>query len=249
MDSKHWTDFYYKGYKQSYGGLGDGDDTNDIRAQVSLDGNTCAPHDLSSPRPSAFHLTPTGEPTSPLLHLKKKMFHPSLVPENTCSSTTHTFGDGDVDMDAGHESSDHVHNQNTAMDRDADSRPNNNEHKGWDKDKCEDQAGRKSPNNHGCGGRDTIRPDAQCQDISNSDGPDNSAPSQVAGPAGQLNTRAFKKGCGGPSKVRYILHSNAYWWLFYSQSLMLWLVHWLSRSWAQDYGQATYWPVSVMVIW
>ena len=113
-------------------------------------------------------------------------------------------------MDAGHESSHHAHDQNTAMDRDTDSRPNNNEHKGQDEDKCEDQAGHKSPNDHEHGGRDIIQPDAQCQDISNSDGPDRSVPSQVVGPAGQLNARVFKKGHGGPSKVKYILHSNAY---------------------------------------
>jgi len=51
-----------------------------------------------------------------------------------------------------------------------------------------------------------------CNDISDSDGSDNSTPFQaVVHPVGHaLNARAFKNGPGGPLKVSCILHSYAY---------------------------------------
>ncbi|KAI5996695.1 hypothetical protein EDD15DRAFT_2194887 [Pisolithus albus] len=48
------------GYKSSYGGLSDGDDANDVRAQVSHISST-----LLSPRPSPFHLTPSAPANVP----------------------------------------------------------------------------------------------------------------------------------------------------------------------------------------
>ncbi|KAI6094557.1 hypothetical protein EDD16DRAFT_1721568 [Pisolithus croceorrhizus] len=59
------------GYKSSYGGLDDGDDANDARAQVPYTNSTHTSQNPFSPCASAFHLTPNGEPTLPLIHLKK----------------------------------------------------------------------------------------------------------------------------------------------------------------------------------
>ncbi|KAI6124317.1 hypothetical protein EV401DRAFT_1886342 [Pisolithus croceorrhizus] len=59
------------GYKSSYGGLDDGDDANDARAQVPYTNSMHTSRNPFSPRASAFHLTPNGKPTSPLIRLKK----------------------------------------------------------------------------------------------------------------------------------------------------------------------------------
>ncbi|KAI6107307.1 hypothetical protein EDD16DRAFT_1523351 [Pisolithus croceorrhizus] len=59
------------GYKSSYGGLDDGDDANDARAQVPYTNSMHTSRNPFSPRASAFHLTLNGKPTSPLIRLKK----------------------------------------------------------------------------------------------------------------------------------------------------------------------------------
>ncbi|KAI5985251.1 hypothetical protein EDD15DRAFT_2200712 [Pisolithus albus] len=69
------------GYKSLYGGLGDGDDANDVRTQVSHISSM-----LLSPRPSPFHLTPNSEPTSLFLRLKKpRTSRPDSAPVNVPS--------------------------------------------------------------------------------------------------------------------------------------------------------------------
>ena len=75
-----------------YGGLQDGDDFNDVRAQDSPGRNISVPQ---HPLPSPSHLSAASEPTSPLLCLKKKK-----SPHQHVALAQPLKGDEDVDMDA-----------------------------------------------------------------------------------------------------------------------------------------------------
>ena len=55
-----------------YGGLDDGDDGDNMHAQVSPG---CSMSTPCHPCPLTLHLTPAGEPTLLLLRLKKKQVH------------------------------------------------------------------------------------------------------------------------------------------------------------------------------
>ena len=72
--------------------LDDGDDANDMRAHASPDRGVSVPR---HPLPSTLHLTLAGEPTSPLLCLKKRR-----NPHQAVTSAEAIEGDQDVDMDA-----------------------------------------------------------------------------------------------------------------------------------------------------
>ncbi|KIM63095.1 hypothetical protein SCLCIDRAFT_24482 [Scleroderma citrinum Foug A] len=86
----------------SYGGIKDGDNTNDPHAQILHDGgmhHSCMP---SSPRLSTFHLTPSGEPTSLLLRMKTKPGLSVIVENGPSSANVSTMvNDRDIEMDTG----------------------------------------------------------------------------------------------------------------------------------------------------
>ena len=73
-----------------YGGLDDGDDANDGRAQDSPGRTT-----PRRPLPLTSHITPAGEPTSPLLRMKKRQ-----DPHQRTTPMQAPQADQDIDMGA-----------------------------------------------------------------------------------------------------------------------------------------------------
>lgn len=82
-------------FVSSPGGLVDGNDDNDLRAQAPS--NTNAP--LCPSQPPALHFSSNGEPTSPLLRLKKKRTQ-TEAPESPVARISSGDDDGtNIDQD------------------------------------------------------------------------------------------------------------------------------------------------------
>ncbi|KAI6025354.1 hypothetical protein BKA83DRAFT_4492103 [Pisolithus microcarpus] len=174
------------GYKSSYGGLDDGDDANDARTQVPYTSGTPTSRNPYSPHASAFHLTPNGEPTSPLLRLKKPGSFSSgranVESERGCLTVDkHRVGSGDGDRDY-----DGYRGDSAGSDRDERSSSDNNDNNDNNND----------DNNDNDNGNNGNAPAPTC------------TTSRAVEQSG-LNARAFKKGPSNSFKpvVRVFNHS------------------------------------------
>ncbi|KAI6102380.1 hypothetical protein EDD16DRAFT_1525614 [Pisolithus croceorrhizus] len=168
-------------YKSSYGGLDDGDDANNAPTQVPYTNGTHTSQNPFSPHALAFHLTLNGEPTSPLICLKKlgsiSPHHANV--ESECGYLTidkHWVGSGEEGCDHDGYRGDNA---------------------GSDQDKCSDDNDNDDNDNNNNGSSN------------NSDAPALTCTTLHAMEQSGLNVRAFKKGSSNSFKpvVRVFNHS------------------------------------------